>query len=296
MLCEIVNPPSRKSSVTTQNGRQARTSSQYNPVVAQYPLTPSQKSLPITSGSSSPIQQFATFKNAEPYQHLPTPALEPPDQLLSLANSSSRGGPPAPSRRGTKRDRSVDIFEKHALTKPRVDDDGQPFTFKTGAAAEFENPVLEQQQPVPVMDLRLPRNRSRGSLPQMSAEDAIRAEARVKEVVVIKERSRERDEATRMSMGNVQKGSSPLPSPRRDGIFGLAQRARDRTRSGSRNRWEQGEVVDEGLEGKQKGRSLTVMTGSVEEEEEENPRTGRSENREWDYANSEAPSTKEALP
>lgn len=133
---------------------------------------------------------------------------------------------------------------------------------------------------MPVMDLRLPRNRSRGSLPQMSAEDTVRAEARVKEVVVIKERSRERDEATRMLMGNVQKGSSPLPSPRRDVIFGLAQRARDRTRSRSWNRWEQGEVVDEGLEGKQKRRSLTVMTGSVEEEEgEENPRTGRLENR-----------------
>ena len=130
-----------------------------------------------------------------------------------------------------------------------------------------------------VMDLRLPRNRSRGLLPQMSAGDAIQAEEKIKEVVVVKERSRERDEATRMLIGNVQKLSSPLPSPRSSGIWGLAQKARDRTRSGSRNRWEQREVVENGLEGKQKRRSLTVMTGSVEEEEEENPRTGRLENR-----------------
>ena len=113
----------------------------------------------------------------------------------------------------------------------------------------------------------------------MSAEDEIRAEEKIKEVAVIKERSRERDEATRMLMGNVQKDSSPLTSPRSSGIWGLAQRARDRTRSGSRNRWEQGEVVDDGLEREQKRRSLTIMTGSVEEEEEENPRTGRLGNR-----------------
>lgn len=178
--------------------------------------------------------------------------------------------PQALVRPGAKRDRSVDIFEKHALTKPRVDDDGQPFTFKTGAAAEFEKPVLEPPT-VQIMKLPLPRNRSKSALNLTSTENFLRAEAKVKGDVEVKERSRERGEAARILMGNVQSSSGPIEGAKVDGIWGLAERARERSRGGSRNRWEAGSGD---MEGNQKRRSLTVMTGSVEEEEE-NPRTGR---------------------
>lgn len=224
------------------------------------------------------MQQFATFKAAEPYQHMPTPALEPSDVLSSLSGPLTRNMPGAPVR---QRDRSVDIFEKHTLTKPRIDADGQPFTFKTGAAAEFEKSVMEEKT-IKILDLPLGRGRrgnavnARG-LSVMNPKEVGRMEEKMKEALEIKERIRERGEAARTLMGDSKSSSSPLPSPRGDGIWGLATRARERSRSGSRNRWEQSEVVASGLEGRQKRRSLTVMTDAVVEsdEEEGNPRTGR---------------------
>ena len=137
--------------------RPSRAPRQYLLSLLPHILTPSQKSL--SSGSSPPVQQFATFKAAESYQHIPTPALEPSDVLFSLLGPAARNGPAGPVRApGRQRDRSVDIFEKHALTKPRVDVEGQQFTFKTGAAAEFEKPVIEEKT-IKILDLPLGRRR-----------------------------------------------------------------------------------------------------------------------------------------
>ena len=108
----------------------------------------------------------------------------------------------------------------------------------------------------------------------MSPRDVVRMEEKMNEAIEMKERSRERGEAARMLMGNVQSSSKPIKE-RGGGIWGLAERARDR--SSSRNRWEQ-RVGGELVEGRQKRRSLTVMTDAVvesEDEEELNPRTGR---------------------